>query len=289
MNYIRNVHLEEYRTQTFRSLPNLHLHNRDEAVSYVNDRGFVFFWPIININLPSLWTATAGDRPVADAHDDPGHITWSWKDSLLGQKAWYYAKILRKKGTMISMQLVPFFYALSENYGSPEEDYLTIYEQGRLTLEEKLVYEALLDNGPLDTIALRKAAKMTSRESDSRFNRAITELQADFKIVPVGTTESGAWHYAFAYDIATRPYPELIEQSRYIGELDARQKIAYTYIRSLGVAQLRDLTRLFGWTAAEAQQAVDKLKRTGQILDDVLVEGQQGSFIGLTDLWANNV
>ena len=226
MPTITQDRLKDYRAQTYRLNPGLQLKSRDEAVSYVNERGFVFFWPITQVNLPSLWTATAGDRPVADAHDDPGHVTWGWKDSLLGQKAWYYAKILRKKGTMVSLQVVPYFYALSENYGTPEEDYLTIYEQGRLTLEEKLVYEALLDNGPLDTIALRKAAHMTSRESESRFNRALTELQAGFKIVPVGVTKSGAWHYAFAYDIATRPYPELIEQSRYIGELDARQKIA---------------------------------------------------------------
>lgn len=284
MPTITQDRLKDYRAQTFRLTPGLQLKSRDEAVAYVNERGFVFFWPITQVNLPSLWTATAGDRPVADAHDDPGHVTWGWKDSLLGQKAWYYAKILRKKGTMVSLQMAPYFYALSENYGSPEEDYLTIYEQGRLTLEEKLVYEALLDNGPLDTIALRKAARMTSRESESRFNRALSELQASFKIVPVGVTESGAWHYAFAYDIATRPYPELIEQSRYIGELDARQKIAEVYLLSLGAAQLRDLTRLFGWSTAEAQQALDRLEKTGLIQQNLTLENQPGAFVGLSVL-----
>jgi hypothetical protein len=28
---------------------------------------------------------------------------------------------------MISLEIAPFFYALSENYGAPEEDYLTLY------------------------------------------------------------------------------------------------------------------------------------------------------------------
>jgi hypothetical protein len=276
--------LEQYRTQTFRLAAHLRLKSRDDAVSYVNERGFVFFWPISKVTFPSLWTATAGDRPVADAHDDPGHVTWGWKDSLLGQKAWYYAKLLRKKATMISMQVVPYFYALSENYGSPEEDYLTIYEQGRLSLEEKLVYEALLDNGPLDTVALRKAARMTSRESESRFNRALTELQAGFKIVPVAVTDSGAWHYAFAYDIATRPYPELIEQSRYIGELDARQKIVELFILTLGAARLRDLTYLFRWSPTEAQQALDRLENTGLVQQNITIDNQTGSYFGLTDL-----
>ena len=284
MTSISQERLKHYRHQTFRLAPGLQLKHRDDAVSYVNERGFVFFWPITQVNLPSLWTAVAGDRPVADAHDDPGHVTWGWKDSLLGQKAWYYGKILRKKATMLSLTVVPYFYALSENYGSPEEDYLTIYEQGRLTLEEKLVYEALLDNGPLDTVALRKAARMTSRESESRFNRALTELQAGFKIVPVGVTEAGAWHYAFAYDIATRPYPELIEQSRYIGELDAHQKIAELYLLSLGAAQLRDFTRLFGWSPADAQHALDRLEKTGRIQQNITVENQSGAFFALAEL-----
>jgi len=284
MPFITKDSLKRYRDHTFRLAPGLQLKSRDEAVSFVNERGFVYFWPITQVDLPSLWTAVAGDRPVADAHDDPGHVTWGWKDSLLGQKAWYYAKLLRKKATMISMQVVPYFYALSENYGSPEEDYLTIYEQGRLTLEEKLVYEALLDNGPLDTVALRKAARMTSRESESRFNRALTELQASFKIVPVGVTEAGAWHYAFAYDIATRPYPEMIEQSRYIGELDARQKIAELLILSLGAAQLRDFTRLFSWSIADAQHALDRLEKTGLIHQNLTLENYTGSFVALTEL-----
>lgn len=152
--------LAAYRTDTFNLLPGKRLQSPEAAIDFVNRRGFVFFWPIRGILMPSLWVATAGDRPVADAHDDPGHVTWGWKDSLLGQKRWYYAKVLRKKATLISLDTAPCFYALSENYGSPEEDYLTLYAQGRMTLEEKLVYETLLADGPLDTIALRKAARL---------------------------------------------------------------------------------------------------------------------------------
>jgi hypothetical protein len=101
----------------------------------------------------------------------------------------------------------PYFYALSENYGSPEEDYLIQYQQGRLTQEARSIYEALLDKGSLDAVALRRATRMASPESDARFNRALTELQADFKVLPVGVTQAGAWRYAFAYDLVTRHFP----------------------------------------------------------------------------------
>ena len=98
---------------------------------------------------------------------------------------------------MISFDLLPCFYALSENYGAYEEDYLTLYEQGRLTSEAKAIYEALLDKGRLDTVELRRHTHMSSPASEGRFNRALTDLQTDFKILPVGVTQSGAWHYAF--------------------------------------------------------------------------------------------
>src|SRR5690242_16854829 len=111
--------LRAYQAQTFRTATGRRIGNKDEAISFVKERDFIFFWPIKDVTLPSLWAAVAGDRPVADAHDDPGHVTWGWKDSLLGQRKWYYAKVLRRKSTLISLDVAPYFYALSENFGSP--------------------------------------------------------------------------------------------------------------------------------------------------------------------------
>ena len=133
--------IREYRSITFRNKSGYRLKTKDEAVRFVDERGYIYFWPISGINLPSLWGAVAGDRPVPSEHDDPGHISWDWKDSLLGKHVWYYGKILRKKATIISLQVAPYFYALSENYGSPEEDYLTIYEQGRMTQEARALLQ----------------------------------------------------------------------------------------------------------------------------------------------------
>ncbi len=276
--------LQHYRAQTHRTLPGTRVKTREEAIAYVNERGFIYFWPINEVVLPSLWAAVAGDRPVADAHDDPGHVTWGWKDSLLGEHVWYYAKVLRKKSTIISLEVVPNFYALSENYGSPEEDYLTLYEQGRLTQEARTVYEALLKEGRLDTIALRKATRLTSKDSDSRFNKAITDLQADFKILPVGVSQAGRWNYAFYYDIVTRYYPDLPDQTRFIGERQARCKLAWLYLRSVGAAQVRDITRLFGWAPADAERALDNLVRDGALMAGLELEGRKGEWWGLKEV-----
>jgi hypothetical protein len=273
MTTIPSAAVQAYQARTFRLLPGTRLTTPDQAVEYVNERGFIFFWPITGITLPSLWSAVAGDRPVADAHDDPGHISWGWKDSLLGSRRWFYAKVLRKKATIIANWLVPHFYALSENYGAPEEDYLTLYEQGRLTQEAKALYEALLDEGPQDTVALRRRVRMTSRESDSRFTKAITDLQTDFKIMPIGVARVGGWNYAFIYDIVPRHLPDLPEQAHHIRETTARQTLAESYLRSVGAAQLRDLTRLFGWTAKEAEAA---LTSSESVVNNMEIEGKPG-------------
>ena len=114
--------LDDYHRQTFLLDPDLRLANREEALNFVNRRGFIYFWPIKGVEMPNLWTAVAGQRAVADAHDDPGHVTWGWKDKMLDKRLWYYAKILRGKATIISLDVAPYFYVLSENYGDPEHD-----------------------------------------------------------------------------------------------------------------------------------------------------------------------
>jgi hypothetical protein len=238
--------LNSYRAKTFRLPPSPRVATPKAALDFVRARGFIYFWPIKGIDLPSLWTAVAGNRVVADKHDDPGHVTWRWKDNALGKKMWYYAKILRKKATMVSLDVAPYFYALSENYGSPEEDYLLAYEEGRLSQSAKQVYEALLKEGALNTIDLRSAAKLVNAK-ESEFNKALELLQADFKILPVGVSDAGAWKYSFIYEIVPRHYPELSEQARHIGEGEARTKLMELYFNSVGAAREGDAAKLFGW------------------------------------------
>jgi hypothetical protein len=276
--------LNQYRALSFRTAPGKRILNIEQAIAYANELGYLFFWPISGVPFPSLWSAVAGDRPVADAHDDPGHVTWGWKDSLLGKRVWFYAKVLRKRATIISLEALPYFYALSENYGSPEDDHLILYEQGRLTMEEKIVYEVLLTEGPLDAIALRRATRMTSPESDARFNRALTNLQADFKILPVAVTQAGRWRYAFAYDLVPRHYPELLAQAESIKQSQARDYLARLYFRALGAAPRADLLKLFGWRPLDAERAIERLCQSGELAGGVELEGSQGEYFAFSAL-----
>ena len=250
--------LQAHRARMFHLPPLKRISSLRQALTFINARGFVYFWTIKGIDLPSLWTAVAGDRPVADKHDDPGHITWGWKDNALDKKIWYYAKILRGKATMISLDVAPYFYALSENYGEPEEDYLIAYHEGRLPQAAKQIYEALLDKGALNTLDLRKAAKL-SNAKDSEFNKALEYLQRDFKILPVGVAQAGSWNYSHIYQIVTRHYPDLSEQARKISESQARTKILELYFKMVGAAQIGDVKKLFGWDNEITKRMIGKM------------------------------
>jgi len=273
-----------YRAQTFRTAAGRRITTKEEAIAFVNARGYVYFWPIKEVTLPSLWAAVAGDRPVADGHDDPGHITWGWKDEMLGARIWYYGKVLRRRATFISFDALPCFYALSENYGEPEQDYLLQYQEGRMTFEARTVYETLLKEGPLDTVSLRQLARLTSKASNGPFARALETLQADFKILPVGIAEAGAWKYAFIYELVHRHYPNLPEQARVIRQSEARYRLAELYFRSVGAAQARHLASLFGWAKNDLEAALSTLAETGTITGAVQFEGQSGEWFALTEL-----
>ncbi len=267
----------DYRMRTFRLSEAARLQSAQDALDYVNQRGFVYFWPIKGVLFPSLWTAVAGNRPVADKHDDPGHVTWGWKDGMLDKRQWYYAKILRGKATMISLETAPYFYALSENYGDPENDYLQLYEDGLLTREAKLLYETLLREGALNTVRLRRAAGMTSKAAKSAFDRALTQLQRDFKILPVGVAEAGAWRYSFIYELVHRYYPDLPQQARTISRGAAQEHLLRLYFAAMGAAQKADVRKLFQWKPAQIDKTLKQLIDQGALLDGE-VKGENGRF-----------
>ena len=271
-------HLQRYRNTTFRLTPDRRVRTPTDALAFVNERGFIYFWPIKGVTLPSLWAAVAGDRPVADAHDDPGHVTWRWKDESLDKRIWHYAKVLRGRATLIALDLAPTFYALSENYGEPEQDYLIQYQDGLLSHEAKLIYEKLLADGPLDTVTLRREIHMTSKASNYPFERALTHLQRNFNILPVGVAQTGSWRYSFIYECVHRWWPDLPAQARAITRRSARAKLVGLHIRSVGAATAADVRKLFQWPKREVEQALEDVTKAGEVERGFEMEGARGEW-----------
>jgi hypothetical protein len=251
--------IERYRRRTFRLSTSRNIHTPAGARRFVDEAGFVFLWPIDGLDLPSLWGAVAGDRPVASEHDDPAHITWRWKDEGLGKGHWYYGKLLRGKATFVSHRFLPDFYALSPRLGDLD-DFYQAYEDGGLIHEAMRVAEILLKRGPTDTIALREFSFMSSAGAKSRFERALTDLQRGLWILPVAVAEVGSWHYAFVYDLVDREFPGLVSQAAALSQESARVSVAGQYLDLVGVCHPDHLSRLFRW---EPQMSRDTMLALG--------------------------
>jgi uncharacterized protein YcaQ len=198
---------------------------------------------------------------------------------MLGKRVWYYGRCIHKRNAMIALDVLPAFYALSPNYGAPQLDFLDQYHQGLLSPEAKNIYALLLELGPLDTLTLRREAGLSSSSSTSRFNRALDTLQMEFKIMPVGISDSGRWHYSFVYDIVPRHLPAVLDEARHITEQQARQKILELYLQSVGAIELKQAARLFGWNPTVCQKKAQELVEQGLCVEDVQIEGKDEKLI----------
>lgn len=247
----------------------------EQAVEFVNDVGFCFLFPIQGVEMPSLWDAIAG-RVMKTTNKHSGYEierTWGWKDEALDKRWWFYGKLLRHKATLVSLDFLPNFYALSENFGDYEHDYLEEYQTGALSSEAKQIYEALLKNGALDAVRLRREARLSSEANKPRFEKALTELQTGLKVLPVGIAPAGAWHYAFIYEILPRWHPQAPDRARGIDRAAARAAILDRYLRNVIASPLASAARLFGWKSTEARQAAETLAAAGRVELDVKVAG----------------
>jgi hypothetical protein len=248
----------------------------EEALQFVNQVRFCHLWPIKGAELPNLFEAIAGrGRPVPNEHDDPDMSRcWRWKDEALGERRWYYGKLLHRKATLASLDVLPVFYAASENLGDLN-DYLDEYEAGLMNAEAKWIYEALLEHGPLHTIELRQRAGLSSGSAKSRFDRALLELQTGLKVLPVGVARAGHWKYAFTYDILQRHFPEVVEQASEVKRSEAQRVLVSQYLQNVVAADramVRRIFRVLKWTSTEMNRTIAALVEQ-RVIEQVEVEG----------------
>jgi hypothetical protein len=258
------------RAYRYHRTPERRVQTMTVARAFVEEVGFCHFWPIQGVELPNLFHAIAGRvRAVPMEHNDPDlGKSWGWKDDALDKRWWYYGKLIRKRATLVSLDLLPAFYACSRNYGDYKIDYLEEYTDGLLSAEAKGIYEALLEYGPLHTVELRKKAHMTADSAKYRFEKALTELQAGLKVLPVGVAQAGAWHYAFIYDIVARWYPELPAQARPITRREAQQTLLARHLQNVVAATRDEVFRALdalGWSKTEFKGVVECLIEEGAV------------------------
>jgi len=83
------------------------LTTEEEALSFINKRGFATLFPIRGFSFPNLYQAIAGMNK-----DEKFEKAWQWADNLAQMKRVHYGKFVRKQVTLISLEMFPYFYKL---------------------------------------------------------------------------------------------------------------------------------------------------------------------------------
>jgi hypothetical protein len=273
--------LQSLRAGRYRQRPYLRVGTEEEALGFLNDVGLCLLFSAKGIELPTLWGALCGeDRPLPRGHDNQElGLAWHWKDTLPVAGLVLYGKYLRKKPVFVSLDLAPHFYALSPNYGDPAEDYLLDYQDGRLSVEAKQVYEVLLNEGALPTSRLRREAGLSGKGNASRFDRALAELQMDFRIAKVAISDANRWGYCYVYDLLPRHLPDVVKAARQITGRQARETILLRYLRTVIAARPEQVGRLFGWLPGDVERLVVRLAARGQLHAGARIEGLKGEYL----------
>ncbi|MFN0158866.1 MAG: hypothetical protein ACKVRP_12440 [Bacteroidota bacterium] len=275
--------IEKWRDKVHRRTPRLAVRTKQQAMAFVNDVGFCFAFKSVNSELPCLWHAATGERhPVlpVHTHSDPClSFVWKMKNILPSEMKAYYGKVLKRRPTMISLELFPYFYALAERTGAKDE-YLDEFRRGNVSPIAKSIMDALTDSSPQVTKGLKLATGNHTKADRPRFDKAMAELQAKMYIVKV------AEHYnpfTFEWALVHKAYPQQVRAARKVNVEEARVKILERYFRNQFVCSVPDIARLFGWDRRSIYQSLGHLVNRGLITANVKIDEKTTKYYCLID------
>lgn len=226
-----------------------------DARKYIDAVGFCVLFAVNNVALPSLYWAVTRRGPDEDfVFDEYFQKIWRWKDDLPRRGHALYAKYFRTRGTLISLEYLPYFLAMRESAFAPG-DHARFYADGRIRDDARVIWEALAEHGPLATLELRHLCRMETKAGNVRFKRAMLDLQGLLVVGHFGREqETGAWE-SNRFELVCRSFPEQAAAAANIAPTVARAKLADKYLEWQPAAPPIQLARLFGWSKDEAAAA----------------------------------
>src|SRR2546422_11671723 len=227
----------------------------DALVRMVDDLGFCF----------AFTGESAYPIPAAFDHLDTRsdgrkwEWMWGWKDELAEKKRLYYGKLLVKKPTFVSMEMLPTFYATFGRAGDAD-DHLEDVRAGRLSEIARRVIEFLAVNGETQTKRMRSALGITSQEGKSDYAKAIEELQRLMYVARVRAVGEGREDYNYTYDLFVRRYPETVRAAERSTSADAMSALLARLIELAGGVTERQVAKLFDLTADRVAHVIARLE-----------------------------
>lgn len=231
------------------------------ARKYIDALGFCVLFAVNNVALPSLHWAVTARRSLV--FDDLFLKIWRWKDDLPRRGHAFYGKYFRTRGTLISLEFLPYFLAMREAAFSPA-DHARFYADGRIRDDARVIWEALAEHGPLATLELRHLCRMDTKTGNVRFKRVMLDLQGLLVVCHFGREqETGAWE-SNRFELLCRAFPQQAAAARHIDPAEARAKLAAKYLEWQPAAPPLQLSRLFGWSKDETAAAISAAQPAGK-------------------------
>jgi hypothetical protein len=280
---ITQAEVERWRDHVHRRTPGRSIRSKRGALSFVNEVGFCFAFTSENAELPCLWHAACGERspvmPVHTHHDPAISFVWEMKNVLPAEGKIYYGKLLRKRPVMVSLEYLPYFYALAHRTGAKGE---AAREQakGHLSGIATGIMEALEDSSPQTTKGLKLATGQNGKGSRVAFDRAIAELQEKMFLVKVAELDDP---FTFVWAPMRDVHKVAIRKARRISPETARARILEKFFQNQCIATVPDIARIFRWERQVIFHTLGRLVRDGVIVAGARLDGRDTKYYCLTD------
>ena len=229
-----------------------------DALDFVNELGFCWFIDSSEADLPNVRKGSVEAYRKSPGGPLDAVTWWDLKHTLSGRKDCYYAKVLRGRGTFISWECFPLFYAA---YGSGS-DYQDDYRKGILSREEKRILDLIAQYPEISSRDLRKKFGPIGKDVTRAMDRALQNLQETFRItVAGGSLEGWSLHYwALVQDWVSPAYV-----SKRIDLAAAKKELVLRYVRMAIAASVGDIAWVFRWKRKEVASLIDDLFREDRV------------------------
>jgi hypothetical protein len=242
----------------------------DAGRAMIDRLGLVTLFPVSS-EIPNLYHAFMGDPDATtdSGHSSPSGEVYSWRWTLGGQQAAFYATIVRNRPTWVSWPLLPAILRLRGELRSAEE----LYDAGEISANALRIGEALEETGtPLATADLRRAAGFpTGKEQRAAYLKALDELDRRLLVAKVFSPGSTDMSHAL---VRVR-YPEASAAAEQLTREAALAQLPGLYLPAAGYVAPSTLAKQLGLPEPELRSTLDRFVASGDLAPAKL-EGQRG-------------
>jgi hypothetical protein len=272
----RGPELDRRRTPLHRRSPRVAVNTKRRALNFIDRVGFCLVFRAEEDELSSLGQAVHGSRaddiPRAQFEKRASAFLWEMKQTLPAEGSVYYGKLLVHRPTMISLEFLPYFYALSGRTGDRDE-HVRAALRGELSSMGRRIMDVFRRRSRLSTRQIRQMLQKSGPVGSGSFTLAMNELQSKMYIAK---GDEDRRPYSITWVPVRILFAAQVRKSRHISSEQARRVILEQHFRNQGVCTLPGIRKVFRWSRQEVYQVLGDLLRRGIISSEGRVDGVSG-------------